>query len=243
MEGDQGTHVRRFTRLLIAIIALQCGVIGMLVYYQRESLQRDLSLMSRSDHMIDELFPGLSQDVMIVSRQTTEIGKDVRGLQSQVSRVDERLSEVGQDIHGVGQQVGALDTTVKDFVGDKSGLIWGHALNPYVLIVLLAMLAASIPFWGRFYSRRQEEDTSHEGLSLNAGPFENVAQRLDTLQTLLERIQIANGNGAESGPELRSLMEQTERLIKDARVELIILSSCGTEAESDPEEPIPENLH
>jgi len=243
MKGDQHIQGTWFTRLLITAIALQCVFIGLLVYYERESLKRDLSLMAKSEYMIEELFPGLSQDLMIVSRKTTDISKEVKGLQQQVAQMDDHLGAVERDVQKVGFQVGALDTTMRDFVNDTSGFLRGSSIIPYLLLVLLCLLGATVPLWGRLRAIRRNNLQASEPINLEATPLDTMIHRLGTLENLLKRMQTTGCAGAEPGPELRKLMEQTEQLIREARAEFVLLSSCSRSFDADTEETTPETLH
>lgn len=243
MKGDQGIQSTWCTRLLVTVIALQCVFIALLMYYERESFKRDNSLMGKSEYMIEELFPGLSQDLMIVSRKATDISKEVKGLQQQVAQVDDHLGAVERDVHKVGSQVGALDTTMRDFISDTSGFLKGSSLNLYLLVISLGLLGASIILFGKSRAVGNNSLQASEPIGLEASPLDTMIHRLDTLEALLKRMQTTDRTGPEPGPELRKLMEQTEQLIREARLEFVLLSSCGRSSDGDTEERPPETLH
>ena len=51
-------------------------------------------------------------------------------LRSQVAQIDNNVNQLGEGVGNVGKQVQTLGDSFLGFVTQKSGLIWGHSLNP-----------------------------------------------------------------------------------------------------------------
>lgn len=224
MAGPRSKLMKRMYGLLILVMVLQAVAIGLAIRYAGEGLERDRTLLGRTGAMMDEVFPGLKEDLSGVSQKATEIQSGLSGLRTQVSQVDDRIGKVGRGVEEMDRKVAVLDENLNGFVGDKSGLIWGHALNPYLLVALLLALLAAIPLSFRYIVKRRRLQASF----MEAVPDiekDAFTGRLDRLSHLVERIRVEENKSQAPGPELRRLMDETERLIRDARTELAQFSA------------------
>ena len=243
METERGVRSRGFHWLLILMIVLQGMAVVLLVVFERESIRRDQVIEDRTVTMIDELFPALNRGVSEVSDKASAINGNVIDLKSQVAKVDQRVAEVGRGVASVSTQVDDVDRSVKGFFGDNSGLIWGHSLNPYLLLGLLLSVVVSMPLWGwMFLRRRSAEKPMLQDPSLGEGTLQSCSRRLDDLRDLLDRIHTAEQPTEKPGPELRRLVEQTERVIQETRAALAILSH-STALYPEETDRNPEDLH
>jgi len=224
--------------LVGGLAGLQLVAIYLVVNYAGESLKRDGTLLERTGAMMEEIFPGIRNDLSEVSQKATEIRKDVSGLKNQVSRVDEKVSEVAEGVSGVNRQVEVIDRSLAGFFGDKSGLIWGHSVNPYLLLSILAAIACSIPAFVWVFSRKQA--TKPPDVYQRPLPSDAFASRLDRLSGLVDRMLAEERHCPDTDPQLVRLMQETERLIHDTRKELAQLSGVN---QSTQEEDRPENLN
>jgi hypothetical protein len=223
--------------LLAVVIVLQAVALVLMVSYGANILDKNRTIEKRTHTMMTEIFPSLANDLGDVSQKASEIKKDVVGLRHQVSTIDGHVNEANQGVAAVGRQVAGLDRNVRGFVENKSGLIWGHSLNPYVLIALLAIIAAGVPLcsW-YFFKNRQQISIAVEDHHLSRG----FAEKLDKLTHMVEKIRFGSGRFSEN-LELQELMDKTERLIDEARMELIFLS--GKEKPFPQESDGPDILH
>ncbi|MBM3299244.1 MAG: hypothetical protein FJY85_04755 [Deltaproteobacteria bacterium] len=233
MAEEPSRLVRRFYGLLVVLVVLQAAAVALVIRFAWDRSDRERTLLDRTGLMIDRMLPTLQSDVSEVSRKATELKVDLSQLRSQVSKVDEHLGQVGRDVSDVGRSVHKVDTNLTSFVQDKSGLIWGHSLNPYVLLGLLAALAATIPLSGWFFATRRRAQETREPLSASA--MESFSVRLDGLSLLVEKIRKTEQEREKPTPELQELMLQTERLIQEARTELGQLSPSPKPTPQDPD--------
>jgi hypothetical protein len=224
METEHGTYMKKSYWLLIGLVVLQSAVLGLVVYAERESSRRDQVIEQRTGVMVDELFPEILRDLSTVSGKASEIGRDVKDLKVQVAAVDDHVSDVGRNVNSVSSQVEGVNKSVTGFFEDKKGLIWGHSLNPYVLIGMLLLIAAGIPLCGWLFGRIRKEREFQRELSADLGHLDGFSLRLDQLHGLLEKIRSTEKPSDAPGPELRKLVEDTERLIAETRAELALIS-------------------
>ncbi len=243
MERERGVPTRASFWLPITMIVLQVVAVVLLVFFERESLRRDQIIEDRTSTIIEDLFPALNRGVSEISDKASTISDNVIGLKGQVERVDERVGDVGREVTGVSAQVEDVDRNVKGFFSDKSGLIWGHSLNPYVLLGLLISLIVSMPLWCWILLRRRMSQQSFVLEPLQEeGTLQSCSRRLDDLRNLLEKIHTAEQPAERPGPELRKLVEQTERVIQETRAALAILSQSTTLYPEETDRN-PEDLH
>lgn len=242
METEHVGYIKKSYWLMIGLVALQAVAFGYVMYADRENTRRSQVIDQRTAAMVDEIFPEMFQDLATVSQKASEIRRDVKDLKVQVSNVDEHLSDVGRNVNTVSNQVEGINQSVTGFFQDRGGLIWGHSLNPYVLIGMLAVIAASIPVCGWLFTRIKQEREFHKELTAELGPLDGFSWRLDRLQGLLEEIRVAEEPSDTPSPELRKLVEETERLIAETRAELALITGSPI-TDPDPFDRNPENLH
>jgi hypothetical protein len=237
MSRKHGLLLDKAFGLLVVVVVLQAVAVGLLLRYGGDILEKNRAIEERTLTMMTEIFPTLRSDLGDVSQKASEIKDDVAGLRSQVSKVDEHLTEVNQGVNAVGAQVEGLNHNVQGFVQDKTGLIWGHSLNPYVLIALLAIIAVSVPWWGWYYFRnRPKSPAAQEEYQVGHG----FSAKLDRLSRMVEEIRVGDAKCIVN-PELQRLMDKAERLIDEARLELTFLA--GREKCSPHEPGDPDTLH
>lgn len=241
MGSPRSKLMNRMYGLLILVMVLQAVAIGLAIRYAGEGLKRDQTLLTRTGVMMDELFPGLKQDLSGVSRKATEIKTDLSGLRDRVEQVDGRVGSLGTGVQEVDRKVSALDKNFTGFVGDKSGLVWGHSLNPYVLIGLLVAILGALPLSIRYVVKRHRLRSPTQEASLGAED-DSFTGRLDKLSQLVEKIRFEEGRSESPGPELRRLMDETERLIREARSDLAQISAA-TKVVTEDTEKSRERLH
>lgn len=241
MGSPRSKLMNRMYGLLILVMVLQAVAIGLAIRYAGEGFRRDQIVLARTGAMMDEVFPGLKQDLSGVSQKASEIQSDLSGLRTQVSHVDSRVGNLGRGVEEVDRKIAVLDKNVAGFVGDKSGLIWGHSLNPYLLAALLSALLIAIPLSLRYVVKRNRSKSSplQPELALEDDSFSG---RLDRLSHLVEKIRFEEGNSQSTGPELRRLMDETERLIREARTDLAQISAA-TKVPAEEIEKNRERLH
>jgi hypothetical protein len=216
MSKKRGLLLDRAFSLLIVVAVLQAVAVGLLLRFGGDILHKNRSIEQHTSAMLNEIFPAMRSDLVDVAQKTTDIKHHMVGLRGQVSKVDERLGEVNEGVNAVSAQVDGLNRNVEGFVQDKSGLIWGHSVNPFVLLGLLALIAVSVPWWGWYFFRKRPA-----ALNFRESPHEgrDFSDKLDNLTRIMERIR-EEERRFSSNSELWSLMKKTERLIDEARTEL-----------------------
>jgi hypothetical protein len=206
--------------LMALMVVFQAAGMALLVYYGADILSRDRSILAHTSTLVNDVAPGLQSDVASVSRSAAEIKMDVMGLRNHVLSVGERVNEVGRSVNHVSKDLDGLNKTANDFIQNRSGLIWGHSLNPYVLISLLGFIIVSIPIcaWLLYKRRADIQPQLEEQIAAEA-----FTRRLDDLSEIMGRLRAEDMNNM-TDLELKRIMEETERLIQDARTELGVLS-------------------
>jgi len=137
------------------------------------------------------------------------------------------------------KRVEGLHENLMGFTGDRSGMIWGQSLNPYLLLALLAVIVVSIPLWGFVpgWIRRSGEQSPYADSNISKERLKNIVLRLDRLSQLVDNARAENGGSEAPTPEMQKLIDETQNFISDARKELSRLSektvSVITEAEED----------
>lgn len=203
--------------LLAAIIVLQLIMCVAIVQYGRESAQKGSAILAHTEVMVDEMLPRIGRDLTGVSEKVSDIKGDVTQLRSQVDQVDRQVGQVNKEVSGLALALDAMSRTMLSFFYDTSGLIWGHSLNPYVTMALLVAILLSVPGCGMLFARRRRAREAAR-VSL-ATPAEQFSMKLDHLSKLMEQMREEQKFSAASA-EMQKLMEETERLIRDARADL-----------------------
>jgi septal ring factor EnvC (AmiA/AmiB activator) len=217
--------------ILILLVILQTVAIGMALYFGKQSVTTNRVLLERTGLMTEEFLPGMRKDLGEVSQKASEIKDEVAGLKTAVGRVEDRVANVDQTVDEVGQAVGGMNQTLIGFIQDRTSLIWGHSLNPYLLLGILGIIAVSIPLSGLLFSRARTRPSAPLG---NVMPenMESFSQRLSHISELVEKIRAEDEKAPQRNAEIRRLMQETERALEAAREELTVLSgqtghSCG----------------
>jgi hypothetical protein len=223
MENLQGKSRRGLLGILILMVALQVGAIGMAIYYGKQSVTANRVLLERTGVMTEEIFPGMRKDLGEVSEKASEIRKEVAGLKTAVGRVEERVGNVDRGVGEVGRAVGGMNQTLTGFIQDRAFLIWGHSLNPYLLLGILVLIAISIPLSGLLFSRARARRAALIGATMPSN-VEAFSQRLGHISELIEKILAEDEKAPQANAEIRRLMQETERAVADARAELVILA-------------------
>ncbi len=212
-------HLTLFKKLygiVVLMVVLQATAIGLVIKYGGAILIRDTAILKNTSNLVNESVPGIQSDLAMINRNTSDTKMDVMGLRNQVSSLSTQVNEVGRGIHDVDNGVKGIAAGAEKFFNDRSGWIWGHSLNPYLLMILLTIIAVSLPAVGwLLYKRRSDFEPPAEELLL----MESFTRRLDNLSELVEKLR-ADEASAITNSELRRIMEETERLINDARSEL-----------------------
>lgn len=237
MENRQG----KLFAILILLVALQAGAIGMAIYYGTQSVATNRVLLERTGVMTEETFPSMRKDLGEVSQKASEIRSEVAGLKTAVDRVEERVGNVDRGVGEVGRAVGGLNKTLIGFVQDRTSLIWGHSLNPYVLLGILILIAAGILLSGLLFSKARARRAAPLGNAIQEN-MESFSQRLSHISELIEKIRTEDEKAPRANPELRRLMQETERAVADARAELATLAQ-RTGFASEEAEGLKRTLH
>jgi len=241
MAFEPGKLMRKLYGLMILLVVLQAAAIGLVIRFAADRIERDRTLLERTGAMMEEVFPGLQKDLSEVSKKATEIKTGISGLRTQVAGVDQHVGRVGQDVTHVGRSVEGMDENLTGFVKDRSGLIWGHSLNPYLLIGLLAAMVVSIPLCAWLFGRKGGSQVPEQD-AVPISSMESFSIRLNRLSDIVHKIGTDNEKSSKPSPELERLMMETERLIDQARSELGSLVPLTT---TDPvnQEMRPDKLH
>ncbi|MDQ7782045.1 MAG: hypothetical protein RDU20_04150 [Desulfomonilaceae bacterium] len=223
MAFEPGKLMRKLYGLVILLVVLQAVAIGLVIRFASDRMERDRTLLERTGVMMEEVFPGIRKDLSDISKKAIEIKSGISGLERQVSQVDRHVGRVGQEVVHVGTQVKDVNGNLTGFVHDRSGLIWGHSLNPYLLLGVLVAMVASFPVCAWFFGRRREAPAAPHRDALLDSPAESFLIRLTRLSELVGKIGADTRKSGRPSPELESLMMETERLIREARSELDVL--------------------
>lgn len=241
MARDQGTRARGLFGILILLVALQVLAISMAIYYGSRGAATDRVLLDRTGVMTEEVLPGIQRDVSEVSQRTSEIKGEVAGLRTAVTRVDERVGDLDRGVGHVGRVVDGMNHTLIGFVRDKSSLIWGHSLNPYVLLAALLVIAISIPLSGFIFKKGNKRNYHEHEQTVPAG-MESLPKKLKDLSEVIEKIRTQDKNEQRVDTEIQRLMLETQRLIEDARAELAAWSQ-SRESEAQDGGGVKRTLH
>jgi hypothetical protein len=238
MDSEKGVQMQRMIWLLAALVVLQVAAACLVIRFGFETIGRDRTLLDRTETMMEEVFPGLKKDLGDVSGKASEIKEGVVALRTQLSGVEELMGLVGREVAEVNRGVQAVDRNLNGYVNDKSGLIWGHALNPYVLMGLLAAAIVCGPLWALLSVRHIRKYTAGRTVASDKviGRIEGVSERLDELSLLVQRLKAQSEGSNQAGNELKNLVDETDRLIASTRNELALLSGQGENSEKTPEE-------
>jgi uncharacterized protein YoxC len=242
MVNEPQRLMKKLYGLLILLGILQVTAVALLIYFSSESFKREQSLLDRTAEMMEVALPGIKYDVLDVSKKASDIKSDISGLRSQVSNLDERVGEVKNGVSAVGLQVEHLDNSVTGFVQDTAGIIWGHSVNPYLLLGLLAIVLISVPVWGYFYSRRSLPQET-QIVDVSKHPTDAFCSTLDKLTDVLESIRQEQGRSQTPGQDIARLLQQTERLLNEAREELAQIDGLKTKLSDQEPELTREKLH
>ena len=90
---------------------------------------------------------------------------------------------------------------------------------------MLVAIAASIPLCGWIFGKIRQERELRQELYAELGQLDGFSLRLDRLHGLPRKIRVAEDPSDKPSPELRKLVEETERLIAETRAELALMSS------------------
>jgi len=228
--GESQTHFSKSIYGIIAVmLVLQVITLGAAIKYGSESAQRDTTLLERADTMVQEMLPGIHKDLTGVSNTVTDIKGDVTLLRKQVDQVDHHVGQVGTAVSRVSGELEGMNQSMMAFFKDVSGLIWGHSLNPYVLMALLITILLSVPVFGAIYSRRRLREATVSDVA--AVPATTLfAQRLHSLSQLIEQMR-EQQKSPQDASEMKRLMEETERLVREAQADLgHLLEDTDTQA-------------
>ncbi len=208
---------RKLFPILVLMIVLQAVCIGFVIRYASESLGRDTELLQKSRTMIEDIFPGISSGISEVSTKADMVYGEVSGLRSQVAQIDNNVNQLGEGVGNVGKQVQTLGDSFLGFVTQKSGLIWGHSLNPYLLLVLLIAVIAAVPLWLAFFTSRSARNPKLMEIELSNSLAE-VTHRLEQLSQKLEKF--SESDVTRPVPSFDRLISETEILLVETRNEL-----------------------
>jgi hypothetical protein len=219
MSNPGKETMAKLYKLMIILVMLQALAVGLVIRFAGDSFTRDQTILERTAAMMQDVFPGMQRDLSTVSERTAQIHTGVGELKQQVTQVHERVGDVGTRLEG-------LDQTVTGYIDDKSGVIWGHSLNPYLLLTLLIAGLVGVPAWLWHFSRKAKLEAPHMTMQPDDSPLESFSCRLDRLSVLVEQISKEDQSPQpETKPELQKLIVETERLIREARQDLAKLSS------------------
>ncbi len=219
MAFEPGKLMTKLYGLVILLVVLQAVAIGLVIRFAADRMERDHTLLERTGAMMEEVFPGIRKDLSEVSKSTTAIKSGISGLRTQVSQVDQHVGRVGQNVVHVGSRLDGMNKNLTGFVEDRSGIIWGHSLNPYLLIALLAAVAASVPVCVWYFGKKRGSAVPQQE-AVPDSPMESFSLQLNKLSDLVHKIGNNNGTTEKPSPELERLMMETERLIRQARMEV-----------------------
>lgn len=221
MASTMSTGSNRFLILIIGLGLFQVAILGLIVLFGIESMKTDRVLLERSRHMVGDVLPRMDRSLAELSGTAATIGKNVSALRREVSAVDRQVGVIDTKVTGVGKNVRDMSAGLNTYIGDTEGLVWGHSLNPYVLLGLLLVTIATVPVWIWIGTARLREEPAWTA-SLRMSPEEEATlrRRLDELTESLEKLKLEDAETRRSGSELFHFVEETERFIRETREEL-----------------------
>lgn len=244
MDREQGTQIQRIKWLVVTVAILQIAAVCLIIRFGFETVGRDRTLLHRTETMMQQIFPGIEKSLSDVSGKAAEINQGVVALRSQLSGVEELVDLVGKRVTEVHQDVRAVDRNLSGYVNDTSGLVWGHALNPYLLMGLLAavMLCVLLSAWVSVKRIKRHAAGRMLVSDKIVGRIDGISSRLDELSLLVQRMKTQSQMSTNDGKGFKDLVEETDRLIACTRNELAMLSGQATHPdESDTE--LPGSIH
>jgi archaellum component FlaC len=218
-------RLNRIFALVLAIGLLQAVLIGLVLRFGGELLDSHRSLIETTN--------SVEAGIQDVSSKADLISANISSVKSDLGSLDTKLGLVGSNVAGIKSQVEGIDQNTTAFINNPSGLVWGHSLNPYLLIFLLLLILVGTGYtsWVFFRTRAVSEKPA-----IGVNQSDDLSGSLDRLAQLMEHIRKEQKTG--SG-DLEMLMVQTEQLITEARSELECLSGLRSGSKS----PNPELLH
>jgi hypothetical protein len=233
MENGLRAKIKGLWGLLIFLGLLQVTCVGLMVYFGVRSIERERLLLERTGTMMSEVFPGMQGSLSDISDKASDIKGEVSSLKDSVSQMNETVAHVDRGVGALSGRMEGLSGYLSGFVDDTAGIIWGHSLNPYVLIGLLVASAVGIPFWwlviDRF--RKPRSQTPGEVVGIARADLGELAVRLDRLAEAVSQAQSHGTASPDPSPDVAKLMDETQRFVTETREELSRL--CQSRGDSD----------
>jgi hypothetical protein len=200
------------------IVVLQAVAIGLTLRFEGDRQKRDGALLDRTSVMLSDIFPSIRSELALVSQTASEIKREALGLKESVAKIDRHVGEIGRDVLQASGRMESIAQQFTRFFQDKTGWIWGHSLNPYVLALLLVSILFAIPVCSWLFSRRSNSSAPAEETS--------VPEELKSAEIPPDRVNPDESACCDPmnryifvGPELKKIMDETERMIDAARHE------------------------
>jgi hypothetical protein len=218
MRTKRPQNIRALYGFMALVVILQAVAIGLTLRFEGDRQKRDGALLDRTSVMLSDIFPSIRSELALVSQTASEIKREALGLKESVAKIDEHVGEIGRDVLQASGRMESVAQQFTRFFQDKTGWIWGHSLNPYVLALLLVIILLAIPACGWFFSRRNNSPAPAEETIVPAQvepaeiPADWVKPDEPAYCDTMDRYIFV-------GPELKKVMDETERIIDAARHE------------------------
>jgi hypothetical protein len=237
MDKGLSTQLRLIVGILAIICILQALVIGIALHFGIRGLQSAATLEERTNRMISKEFPEVIQGVTDISTKTAQIRSDMADLKSGMATVGGKMDNVASNVGSVRDGVVGLRSDLSSTIMNRSWLVWGNSLNPYLTLAALMVIALALPLLGltRRSSSKDREPSALEA-DYPIAHFQYIQNRLDKLTELLESMVEPN-KATPHKADAKKLVEESRELLIEARNKLDKMAAT----KAGPIEPSPRN--
>lgn len=218
MDKKYGSEIKLALGFLTIICIAQAIVIGLTLHFGLKGSHTGATLMDRTERMITRDFPEAIRGISEISGKTSQIRSAVADLKLDVGKVNTNLSNVASDMGTVRNDLTGLKSDLSSSVLQRSWLIWGNGLNPYVMLGLLGLIA----LFALLAIRRKSRGVESPDLVLtgqSAHQFDQITHRLDELTDAIKTYE-QRENQTELISNVERLVEESRSLVIEARNEI-----------------------
>jgi hypothetical protein len=212
------------TRLVIGLITIVCVlqalIIGLILHFGINGLETGALLEDRTSRMISKDFPQVIKGVSDISDKTSRMRSDISDIKRDMGQVGEKMDSVASNVGSVKEGVTGLRSDLSQTLLKRSWLMWGNAVNPYLLMASVLIIALGVLFLciRRFGKGRVSPSYALEAPE-GAYGWKRIQDRMDKLIDLLETLN-QRGEARGNNDDLREVVKESRELLSEARLEL-----------------------
>ncbi len=217
MDKKFGSEIKLALGFLIILCVAQAIVIGLVLHFGLKESQTGATLMDRTDRIVTKDFPEALRGISDISGKASQIRSAVSDLKLDVAQVNTSLGSVASEMGTVRNDLTGLKSDLSTSVLQRSWLIWGNGLNPYVLLGILVLIG----LFALFSIRRKSGHTKspdHIFAVQSPNQFDQINERLDKLTEAIRTYE-QRDNKTELISNVERLVEESRSLVIEARNE------------------------